>query len=57
MPNDLIIQSLIALASAGAVYGGIRADLKAHAEGIKAAAEAAKAAHHRIDNHLEKHRA
>ena len=54
--HDLILQGLIALASAGAIYGGIRADLKAHAEGIKSAAEAAKAAHMRIDNHLEKHR-
>lgn len=50
------LQVVYALLAAGAVYGGIRADLRGMHERIKLAEESAKAAHERLDNHLERRR-
>lgn len=49
-----VLQLLYALVGAGAIYGGIRADIKAMHERIKSAEESAKAAHARLDVHLER---
>lgn len=54
MPSDLIYQIMMALISGGAVYGGIRADLRAMHERIKAAHDAAVEVHRRLDNHIDK---
>lgn len=54
MTPEFIYQIGAALLLAGAVYGGIRADIKAMHERITAAAEAAREAHRRIDQHLMK---
>ena len=51
---DLMLQIVIALLSAGAVYGGIRADLRAMHERTKAAHDAAIEAHRRLDIHIDK---
>lgn len=53
MSPDLL-QIVYALLAAGAVYGGIRADLRGMHERIKAAEESVKAAHARMDVHLER---
>ena len=45
---DIVYQLLVGLGTACAVYGGIRADLKNHADGIKSA-------HKRLDAHIENH--
>lgn len=49
-----MLQIVMALVSGGAVYGGIRADLKAMHERIKAAQDAASEAHRRLDAHIDK---
>ena len=54
MSSDMLYQLAVALATAGAIYGGIRADLRAMHERIKNAEESARAAHVRLDNHLER---
>lgn len=54
MSADLISQLLYALIGAGAVYGGIRADLRGMHERILTAEKSAGRAHERIDTHLEK---
>lgn len=54
MSLELITQLLYALVGAGAVYGGIRADLRAMHERIESAERSAGRAHARIDSHLEK---
>jgi hypothetical protein len=54
MPPELGYQIVMALISAGAVYGGIRADLKGMHERIKAAQDAATEAHRRLDIHIDK---
>jgi hypothetical protein len=41
------------IAGAGAIYGGIRADLKAMHEKLAENAAAAARAHERIDRHVE----
>lgn len=53
MVSDLV-QIASTLIVAGAIYGGIRADIRSMHERISAAANAAAAAHARIDAHLEK---
>lgn len=50
----MIQQIAMALIGAGAVYGGIRADIKAIHERVAAAQETAKEAHRRIDSILGK---
>lgn len=55
--NPDLLQLVYALIGAGAVYGGIRADIRAMHERIKTAEESAKAAHSRLDIHLDKQRA
>lgn len=55
MTADLM-QIVLALLGAGAVYGGIRSDLRAMHESIRAAAASANAAHRRLDEHLDKGR-
>jgi len=51
---DLLLNICLTLVSAGAVYGGIRADIKAMHERINANAALIEAAHRRIDCHLDK---
>jgi len=51
---DNVFNLVWTLLSAGAVYGGIRADIKSMHERINAAQAAAASAHARIDTHLEK---
>jgi len=48
-----IVQLIEAAVVGGAVYGGIRADLRALHEKVSAAASSASRAHERIDQHLE----
>ena len=55
MTPEMIYQIAIALLAAGAVYGGIRADIKAMHERIAGAGEAAREAHRRLDRHIEQH--
>lgn len=43
-----------ALVGAGAVYGGIRADIRSMHERIREAKDAAAAAHRRIDEHIDR---
>lgn len=52
MTPELIYQLLAGLFLAGAVYGGIRADLRAMHQQIIAAEKSADKAHDRLDNHL-----
>lgn len=51
---DMLMQLVYSVLGAGAVYGGIRADIKAMHERIKGAEESVGQAHRRIDAHLEK---
>lgn len=55
--NPDLLQIVYALVGAGAVYGGIRADLRSMHERIKEAQETAKQAHARLDIHLERRNA
>jgi outer membrane murein-binding lipoprotein Lpp len=50
---DYLPQIVPMLVTAGAIYGGIRADMRNMKDGIKAAQENAKDAHKRLDSHLE----
>lgn len=52
MDHSLIWQIASAILMAGAVYGGIRSDLKAIHERISSAAKDADEAHRRIDTIL-----
>lgn len=54
MGPELLWQMVLAVGSAGAVYGGIRADLRAMHERITAAQKTAEKAHERLDNHIDK---
>lgn len=54
MSPDLIAQVLYALVAGGAVYGGIRADIKAMHERISAAQRAADEAHRRLDTIIDR---
>lgn len=51
---DWLITLASQLAFAGALYGGIRADIRNLHGGLAEAKEAAKEAHQRIDNMLTK---
>lgn len=51
---DLAWQIALAVLTAGGIYGGIRADLRAMHERIKAAHDAALEAHRRLDIHIDK---
>lgn len=53
MEFGILWQVVATIAAAGAIYGGIRADLKAMHERIALAAEAAARAHERMDRHVE----
>jgi hypothetical protein len=48
--GSLLAQAVLALIAAGAVYGGIRSDLRAMHESIERIERAAERAHHRLDN-------
>ncbi len=52
---DVIKAVVGALATAGGIYGGIRADLARMAARVAAAHDLARAAHDRLDRHLEGH--
>lgn len=56
MAPDMLWQIVVALVTGGAVYGGIRADLRGMHERIKAAHDAAIEAHRRLDIHIDKHK-
>lgn len=47
--GGLILQTVAMLIAAGAIYGGIRSDIKSIHEHIRRIEEAAKLAHRRID--------
>ncbi len=49
----LLMQVVGIVVGAGAIYGGIRADLKAMHERIESNAVAVGRAHERIDRHVE----
>lgn len=55
MNPDLIYQIGLGLLAAGAVYGGIRTDLRWQREKSEAAAQSARRAHERIDEHVNHH--
>jgi hypothetical protein len=57
MSDDLIREIIGALFLAGAVYGGIRADLKAIHHRLFLLEQSLSRAHERLDDHLEKGRA
>lgn len=48
-----MLQLAVMLLSAGAVYGGIRSDLKNTREKAEEAAHAARRAHERLDDHIQ----
>jgi hypothetical protein len=51
MPADLL-QIVLTLIGAGAVYGGIRADMRNIRESVARASATADSAHRRIDDHI-----
>jgi hypothetical protein len=51
---DVWVQIIVAIIGAGAVYGGIRADIKNIHERINDTSASAGRAHDRIDRHVEK---
>lgn len=51
---EFIAQMLVMLASGGAVYGGIRSDLKAMHERIRANENEIVKARERMDHHLDR---
>lgn len=53
MEIGVIWQIVATIAAAGAIYGGIRADLKAMHERITLAAHSVSRAHERMDRHVE----
>lgn len=55
MTMEMIYQIALALIAAGAVYGGIRADIKAMHQRIAGNEAAAQEAHRRMDRHIEYH--
>jgi len=54
MSESLIYQIVVGLLTAGGIYGGIRADLKAMHQRVAAAEAVAAEAHRRLDRHLDK---
>lgn len=54
MTPELAAQIIGYAMLAGAIYGGIKADLRAMHQQVQAALHSAARAHERIDNHLEK---
>lgn len=51
---EFLVQLLVMLASGGAIYGGIRSDLKAMHERIRANENSIEEARKRMDNHLDR---
>ena len=51
--GSLLLQVVTILIAAGAVYGGIRSDLKSTREKAEEAASAARRAHERLDAHIQ----
>jgi len=54
LPPELMYQILSFLVAAGAIYGGIRADLKGIHSRLGANEQAIEAARVRMDNHIER---
>ncbi len=50
---DAVLQLAVMLLSAGAVYGGIRSDLKAARDKADEAVSVARRAHERLDDHIQ----
>lgn len=53
MSQDIVMQLLLTVATAGGVYAGVKADLTRAIMLAEQAAQAAKAAHDRLDKHME----
>ena len=51
---DIVLKLAMMLLGAGAVYGGIRADLRSTREKAESALDSANRAHQRIDDHIER---
>ena len=51
---DMLLQLVVLVLGAGAVYGGIRSDLKATRERADEAKRSADRAHDRINEHIER---
>lgn len=51
---NTVLQIVGPLVAAGAVYGGIRSDLRALHEKVESALHSASRAHERLDHHLER---
>lgn len=56
LSTEMVIQITAMLIGAGAVYGGIRADIRNFHRQIEEIRESAEAAHARLDVHLEKNK-
>jgi hypothetical protein len=55
MDNAFVLQVVTVIATAGAMYGAIRGDIKALHEKATRAQKTGDEAHRRLDAHLEKH--
>lgn len=53
MSENVVMQLLLTIATAGGVYAGIKADLTRAIMLAEQAEHAAKAAHDRLDKHIE----
>lgn len=53
MDYNLLMQAAAIVVGAGAIYGGIRADLKQLRERVESNAQAVGRAHERMDRHVE----
>ncbi|MES2367191.1 MAG: hypothetical protein V4563_15040 [Pseudomonadota bacterium] len=54
MTGELILQVILALVTGGAIYGGIRADLKGIHQRVTAQEAALSEAHKRLDRHIDR---
>ena len=54
LPPESVYQFLSFLVAAGAIYGGIRADLKSIVSRLGAAEQAIESGRVRMDNHIER---
>lgn len=53
LPPEFLWQIVLALVTGGAIYGGIRADIRSIHSKIDGAQDDADEAHRRLDRHLE----
>lgn len=55
MPPELLFQAMLAVGSAAAVWGAIRADIKHLIASVDEAKRTARKAHERLDLHIQHH--